>query len=191
MQHLLLHACCAPCSPYVMRKLAQDYELTVFFYNPNIHGPDEYELRLEEMRRLCESLGLELIEGIYDPERFFDLAGPFAASGEGGKRCSVCFRLRLEESCRQAKKIGAEVVATTLTVSPHKNADQVNREGRRAADAAGLQFLEADFKKKDGYRISCEHSRQYGFYRQNYCGCTYSKAESEQRENTHKAHRGG
>jgi len=169
----------------------KEYEVTVFFYNPNIHGPEEYELRLNEIRLLCRSLGLELIEGRYDPERFFSLVGPLASTGEGGERCAACFRLRLEESCRQASGIGATVVTTTLTVSPHKNAAVVNREGVEAARKLGLAFLEADFKKKNGYRISCELSREHGFYRQNYCGCTYSKAESDQRKNTLETHRRG
>jgi len=191
MKHLLLHACCAPCSPYVISKLADQYRLTVLFYNPNIHGKQEYELRLGEMRRLCESLNLELIEGRYDPERFFKLVGPLADTGEGGERCSVCFRMRIEEAFRVARKIGAELVATTLTVSPHKKAAQVNQAGRSVAEDEEIVFLEADFKKKDGYRISCELAQKYDFYRQNYCGCTYSKAESERRPDSHKAHRHG
>lgn len=191
MEHLLLHACCAPCAPDIIRKLAREYELTVFFYNPNIHGRDEYELRLREMRRLCDDLDVRLIEGAYDPERFFELVGPLAGSGEGGERCSACFRMRLEEAGRVAGETGAGIVATTLSVSPHKSTTQVNAEGRRAGGSRGIAFLEADFKKNDGYRKSCELSKEYGFYRQNYCGCTYSKAESERRKDSHKASRGG
>ena len=188
MKHLLLHSCCAPCSPYVIRKLAEEYRVTVFFYNPNIHGPAEYELRLTEIRRLCAALGVELIEGGYDPDRYFARVGPLAFSGEGGERCSECFRLRLEEACQIARQIGASVVATTLSVSPHKKTGQINSQGRSAAGKyEGLAFLEADFKKKEGYRISCELSREYGFYRQNYCGCIFSKAESERRDNTDPA----
>ena len=192
MKHLLLHSCCAPCSPYVIRKLAEEYRVTVFFYNPNIHGPAEYELRLNEIRRLCAALGVELLEGGYDPERYFTRVGPLAFSGEGGERCSECFRLRLDEACRIAGRIGAGVVATTLSVSPHKKTGQINTQGRSAVkEYEDLTFLEADFKKKDGYRISGELSAEYGFYRQNYCGCIYSKAESERRNNAHPAPPGG
>ncbi len=191
MKHLLILTCCAPCSPYVIRKLADEYCLTVFFYNPNIHPQQEYKLRLGEIRRLCKNLDVKLIEGRYDPERFFELVGPLADTGEGGERCSVCFRMRIEEAFRVAKKIGAEVVATTLTVSPHKKAARVNAVGRSVAQGEEIAFLEADFKKKDGYRISCELAKEYDFYRQNYCGCTYSKAESERRPDSHKTHRCG
>ena len=180
MKHLLLHACCAPCSPYVIRKLQEEYRVTVFFYNPNINGEDEYRLRLEEIRRLCRQWGVELVEGPYDPDKFYKRVGHLAHTGEGGERCRECFQLRLEETGRTARRIGAEVIATTLTVSPHKKADQVNAAGAAAAEMdEQVVFLEADFKKKDGYRISGELSREFGFYRQNYCGCTFSRLERE------------
>lgn len=191
MRKLLLHSCCAPCSPHVIRTLAAEYDLTVLFYNPNIHGSGEYNLRLAEIRRLCADLNVPLIEGGYDTAEWFDRVGPFASSGEGGERCLVCYRLRLEEACREAKRIGAELVATTLTVSPHKPASRVNPQGVAAAGAAGITFLERDFKKQDGWRITCELSRQYDFYRQDYCGCTYSKAESEKRKISERTDRGG
>ena len=181
MKHLLLHACCAPCSPHVISRLKEEHRLTVFFYNPNIHGRSEYNLRLKEIRRLCEACKVPLIEGRYDPARFFEAVGPLAASGEGGERCSACFRLRLEETFRAGKAIGADLVATTLSVSPHKKTSQVNLEGLRAAERYGAAFLEVDFKKKDGYRISCELAEKHNFYRQNYCGCTFSKNERGQR----------
>lgn len=188
---LLLHACCAPCSPHVIRMLKAQYDLTVCFYNPNIHGEDEYRLRLAEMRRLCVDLGVPLIEGNYDPERFFDQVGPYASSGEGGERCAVCFRLRLDEVRRLAAETGAVVVATTLTTSPHKRAALVNPQGvAAAAENGAVVFLAEDFKKKDGWRITCELARPYGFYRQNYCGCAYSKAESEKRDNSGRPPRG-
>jgi predicted adenine nucleotide alpha hydrolase (AANH) superfamily ATPase len=181
MKRLLLHACCAPCAPHVIRKLKEEYLLTVFFYNPNIHGRREYDLRLKEIRRLCAVCNVPLIEGSYDPARFFDLVGPLADTGEGGERCSVCFRLRLEETCRIARITGAEVVATTLTISSHKNAFQVNSQGLQAAARYRIDFLDTDFKKKDGYLISCEAAKKHGFYRQNYCGCTFSKDERGRR----------
>jgi len=187
MKHLLLHVCCAPCSPYLIRRLKEDHRLTVFFYNPNIHGRREYDLRLKEIRRLCGDCNVPLVEGRYDPARFFETVGPLADSGEGGRRCSACFRLRLEETFRRARAVGADLVATTLTVSPHKKAALVNPEGLRSAGRYGVAFLEADFKKKDGYHISCEMAKEYNFYRQDYCGCTFSKNERGRRQNPDKA----
>ena len=181
MKHLLLHACCAPCSVHVIRTLQQENRLTVFFYNPNIHGRREYDLRLKEMRRLSDTAKVPFIEGRYDPARFFETVGPLASTGEGGERCSVCFRMRLGETFRTAKVLGADLVATTLSVSPYKKTSQVNIEGLRSAERYGLKFLEADFKKKDGYRISCEMAKKYDFYRQDYCGCIFSKNERGQR----------
>ena len=181
MKHLLLHACCAPCSVHVIRTLQQENRLTVFFYNPNIHGRREYDLRLKEMRRLSDTAKVPFIEGRYDPARFFETVGPLASTGEGGERCSVCFRMRLDETFRTAKVLGADLVTTTLSVSPHKKTSQVNLEGLRSAERYGLKFLEADFKKKDGYRISCEMAKKYDFYRQDYCGCIFSKNERGQR----------
>lgn len=180
MKHLLLHACCAPCSPYVIRKLQEEYQVTVFFYNPNIHGEAEYRLRLEEIQRLCRQWGVELVEGPYEPERFFKRVGRLATSGEGGERCLECFQLRLEVTSRTAEQIGADLIATTLSVSPHKKAAQVNAAGAAATEnSERVVFLEADFKKKEGYRISGELSKEFGFYRQNYCGCTFSRMERE------------
>ena len=188
MKHVLLHACCAPCSPYVLSKLSEEYRLTVFFYNPNIQGPDEYDLRLAEMRRLCEALEVPIIEGPYDPERWQERVGPLRDSGEGGARCEECFQLRLEETFRIADRIGADLVATTLSVSPHKSATQINHAGRRAeADGEGVLFLEADFKKQDGYRKTCELAKEYEFYRQDFCGCSFSREEREGRKNAHRA----
>lgn len=182
MRKLLLHACCAPCSPHVLRQLKAQYAVTVLFYNPNIDRAGEYELRLAEVRRLCEAEGVELVEGRYDPERFRALIGPASHGGEGGERCSACFRLRLEEACRVAAGRGDQLVATTLTVSPRKRSAQVLRAGQAAAGEGPVEFLMADFKKKDGYRLSCELARQYGFYRQDYCGCSYSEAERDERK---------
>jgi len=180
LKHLLLHACCAPCSPYVIRKLQEEYRVTVFFYNPNIHGEVEYKLRRDEIRRLCREWGVELIEGKYDTEKFFKRVGRLASSGEGGERCRECFQLRLEETFLNAERIGAEVIATTLTVSPHKKAEQVNAAGKAAtAQSERVIFLEEDFKKKDGFRISSELSKEFDFYRQSYCGCIYSRMERE------------
>jgi epoxyqueuosine reductase len=187
VKQLLLHTCCAPCSPYVLESLSREYLVTVFFYNPNIHGPEEYNLRLEEIKRLCDDLGIRLIEGPYDPERFYDRVGPLEHTGEGGERCEQCFQLRLEETFRIADRIGVDLVATTLSVSPHKNSRQINRAGNlAAADGEGVLFLEADFKKKNGYRKSCELARKYDFYRQDFCGCSFSKKEREGRKDAHR-----
>jgi predicted adenine nucleotide alpha hydrolase (AANH) superfamily ATPase len=154
--------------------------VTVFFYNPNIHGEAEYNLRLDEIRRLSREWGVELIEGEYDTDKYFRRVGRLAHTGEGGERCRQCFQLRLEESLHTAERIGAEVIATTLTVSPHKKAEQVNAAGKAATeDSERVIFLEADFKKKDGFRISSELSKEFDFYRQDYCGCIYSRLERD------------
>jgi predicted adenine nucleotide alpha hydrolase (AANH) superfamily ATPase len=172
----------------VLKQLGEQYRLTVFFYNPNIHGPDEYELRLAEIKRLCEELSIPLIEGPYDPERWLERVGPLRETGEGGALCEECFQLRLEETFRIADRIGADLVATTLSVSPHKSAAQINRAGRRAsADGEGVLFLDADFKKQDGYRKTCELAREYNFYRQDFCGCSFSRAEREGRKGADRA----
>ena len=182
-ESLLLHCCCAPCSPHVIRSLKERFELTVYFYNPNIHGTAEYTRRLQEMRRLCDSEDVKLIEGDYDPRVFFERIDPYSDTGERGRRCSECFRLRLETTAKAASEMAIAQITTTLTVSPHKRSAQVFAAAKEALKKIeGVEFLEEDFKKKDGFRKACLLSEAYGFYRQDYCGCTYSRMESEQRK---------
>ena len=172
---LLLHSCCGPCSSAVLERLCAHFQVTLLYYNPNIEPEAEYLHRLSEQKRLLELTGnAEWMECGYDHEAFEAFAPAMAEEPEGGKRCLACFALRLNETARRAKEGGFEYFTTTLSVSPHKNAEVINRIGQEAGEKAGVKYLFADFKKQNGYLRSLELSRQYGLYRQNYCGCRYS-----------------
>jgi predicted adenine nucleotide alpha hydrolase (AANH) superfamily ATPase len=158
---LLIHVCCAPDAAYVVPLLAPEYEVTGFFYNPNIDPDSEYLLRLEETRRVAPAAGFALEVGPYEPEK--------------GRRCAVCYALRLDRTARRAAGMGIPHFATVMSISPWKDAGMMNRIGSRLGRKYGLGFLEADFKKKDGFRKSVETSRRLGLYRQNYCGCRFSR----------------
>ena len=173
---LLLHICCAPCSPHIVNLLGEAYRVTAYFYNPNIQPEDEYRLREREIINFSKTQGFELIIGEYEPDKWNEAVRGLEEEREGGRRCEVCFRFRFEAAAREAAARGIPNVATTLTISPHKSAAQVNAAGRAAAESvAGVEFLEADFKKKDGFKITTELSRAHNFYRQDYCGCIHSK----------------
>lgn len=183
-KRLFLHSCCAPCSSYVLEYLSAYFQITVFYFNPNISPDGEYRHRLAEQKRLIERYNREgrrypilVQEGDYEPQRFFDMAGGLEDCPEGGERCENCFRLRLEETARQALAAGADYFTTTLSISPLKNAPLLNRIGEEMASTYGVPWLPSDFKKKNGYKRSVELSAEYGLYRQDYCGCIYSKAE--------------
>lgn len=171
---LLLHVCCAPDATVVVERLSADYELAVYFYDPNIHRESEYILRRDEMARLAGRLGIPFHEGEYDAGRWFEVVKGLEDEPEGGARCAVCFQMRLERTAEWAARNGYELFTTVLTVSPHKDAGLINRLGHEAASVHGVSFLEGNFKKKDGFRRSVELSREYGLYRQNYCGCLFS-----------------
>ena len=179
--HLFLHACCAPCSSYVLEYLSQYFEITVFYYNPNISPKEEYEKRVEEQRRLIEAMPavhpIRLEAGPYEPERFYQASRGHEQDPEGGERCFSCYRLRLEEAARMAQAGGYDYFTTTLTISPLKNAQKLNEIGSRLAEEYHVACLPSDFKKKGGYLRSIELSRQYDLYRQDYCGCVFSKRE--------------
>ncbi|MDO4530951.1 MAG: epoxyqueuosine reductase QueH [Bacillota bacterium] len=177
---LLLHSCCGPCSSYVMEYLAQHFEITVFYYNPNISPESEFRFRAAEQERLIQEMGfgVKYHLGKYDPERFFELAKGYENEPEGGERCFRCYRLRLEETAKAAKDGGFDYFTTTLSISPHKNAQVLNELGNELSDLYGVAYLFSDFKKKNGYRRSCELSIEYDLYRQDYCGCAFSKAEA-------------
>lgn len=184
---LLLHVCCAPCSSHSLEEVARFFDVTVFFYNPNITDQREYVFRRDELKRLLrqmpEASGTGFIEGKYEPERFLSAVKGLENEPEGGKRCKVCFSLRLAEAAKVAKEQGFEYVTTTLTISPLKNAALLNEIGALQAQKEGVKWLPSDFKKKDGYKRSVELSRQYGLYRQDYCGCEFSKnPEKQQKE---------
>jgi len=173
--NLLLHSCCAPCSSYVIKYLSKYFNITVFYFNPNITEIEEYNKRALEQRRLINEMetvhAVKYIEGEYDPAVFTQKTKGYEDCREGGDRCRICFKLRLDETAQTAKAAGADYFATTLTVSPHKNAEVINKIGERCATEYGVKWLSADFKKNNGYQRSIELSRQYRLYRQNYCGC--------------------
>lgn len=171
---ILVHVCCAPDAIYVLRLLQETHEVTGHFYNPNIHPREEYELRLAETRKVARTLGIELAADIYDADRWKRLTEKFRDEPEKGRRCDVCYALRLEMTARRASERGIGQFTTVMSLSPWKKADVLNRIGRMFAARRGLAFLEADFKKKDGFRKSVELSRAHGLYRQGYCGCVYS-----------------
>lgn len=190
-KNLLLHSCCAPCSSYCLEYLRQYFRITVFYYNPNISFEEEYRKRVEEQKRLIQvfnqqvvdgqAIGfpIKIIEGDYEPDKFFDMAKGLEDCKEGGERCFKCFELRLRKTAELAKSGGYDYFTTTLTISPLKNAAKLNEIGEMLACEYGVDWLMSDFKKKNGYKRSTELSREYNLYRQDYCGCVYSKKERE------------
>lgn len=179
---LLLHSCCAPCSSYVISYLSDYFKIRVFYFNPNISDVEEYNRRVEEQKRFIKEYKtknkVDFIEGRYDPEEFFAITKGLENEPEGGQRCAKCFRMRLEESARIASETGADFYTTTLTISPMKSAPLINSIGDVIGKAYGVKYLFSDFKKNDGYKRSVELSGKYNLYRQNYCGCVFSKEES-------------
>lgn len=188
---LLLHSCCAPCSSYVLETLSQDFSITVFYYNPNIYTEEEYWKRVEEqkefIRRLPAVHPISFMEGVYDKENFYQTVKGMEQIPEGGERCFACFRLRLGEAVKKAKEGNFDYVTTTLTISPMKNAGKLNEIGEELCKKEGVCWLPSDFKKKNGYKRSTELSREYGMYRQDYCGCVFSLREREQEKKEHLA----
>ena len=184
-RRLLLHSCCAPCSSYVLEYLTEYFDITVYYYNPNITSGDEYKKRIDEERRLIGLLPVrrpvKFIAGEYEPELFLRLARGREELPEGGARCFDCYRLRLDRTARyMSEHLGMyDYFATTLTLSPHKNAEKLNEIGFEVAAKYGVNYLPSDFKKREGYKRSIELSREYGLYRQDYCGCEYSRQARE------------
>ncbi len=183
-ERLLLHSCCAPCSSYVLEYLSEYFRITVFYYNPNIYPREEYLERLREEKRFIREKAfrfpVDIIDGDYEPERFFSLAKGLEECPERGERCHKCYRLRLEKTAEKAKEVKIPLFATTLTLSPLKDAVVINAIGKEVSDLYGVAYLPSDFKKRDGYKRSLELSREYDLYRQNYCGCVYSQKEEKQ-----------
>lgn len=178
---LLLQCCCAPCSSAVLEVLCAHFDVSVYFYNPNIHPRAEYEKRLSQFGKLLPAApfakGVQQLPADYDPAEFFDAVKGLEAEPEGGARCAVCFRLRLRATAEKARELGFDFFTTTLTVSPHKNAAILNELGKEIGEEVGVRFLPSDFKKKEGYKRSIELSKAYGLYRQTDCGCIFSKRE--------------
>lgn len=178
MPRLLLHSCCAPCSSYVLEYLSKYFEITVFYYNPNIYPESEYYKRVKEQQMLIGKLNpphpISFLEGTYDKEKFYRMAAGLEQVKEGGERCFRCYSLRLREAAERAKEGGFDYFTTTLSISPLKNAQKLNEIGLAAGREIGVAYLVSDFKKKNGYKRSVELSEEYGLYRQDYCGCQFS-----------------
>lgn len=183
---LLLHSCCAPCSSYVLEYLSEYFEITVYYYNPNIYPESEYTKRLLEQQMLISDMKfshpVSFLAGQYDKEKFYEMAQGLEHVKEGGERCFLCYRLRLEETARMASKGGFDYFTTTLSISPLKNAQKLNEIGREVGKQVGVSYLESDFKKKNGYKRSIELSEIYGLYRQDYCGCQFSFESRKKKE---------
>jgi len=171
---LLLHSCCGPCSTSVIETLREEFDLSVFFYNPNIFPVEEYGKRLIAEKLFCDKQGIKLVEGIYDHEKWIELMKGFEDEPEGGKRCEICIKLRLLETAKKAKQQNYDLFAATITVSPHKSYELVSKLGNEIAKKIEIEFLDKDFKKKDGFKRSIELSKKYNLYRQDYCGCEFS-----------------
>jgi predicted adenine nucleotide alpha hydrolase (AANH) superfamily ATPase len=182
---LLIHSCCAPCSSYVLEYLANYFKITVYYYNPNITFNDEYEKRYVEQQEFIRAVNetsknkIEFLGGNYDTKEFYDFIKGYEHIKEGGKRCFKCYELRLRKSAIAAKKLNFDYFTTALSISPLKNSNKINEIGIKLEEEFGIKFLQADFKKKNGYKRSIEISREHNLYRQDYCGCVYSKKERE------------
>lgn len=189
-KRLLLHCCCAPCSSYVLEYLHPFFDITVFFYNPNITERQEYEKRKEELKRYLSEVSfgreIRMQEADYEPALFLEAAKGHEADPERGPRCRLCFALRLQKTAEQAARDGYDYFCATLSISPHKSAELLMEIGEQLADQTGVSYLPSDFKKLNGYKRSIELSRQYHLYRQDYCGCIFSK-----KERRNEAERGG
>ncbi len=183
---LLLQSCCGPCSSYVLEVLAEHFNVTVLYYNPNIYPESEYYKRLDEQIKIINSMPfknkVELMPCDYDEQEFLTAAKGFEGEKEGGARCKECFVLRLDKTAALAKENGFDYFTTTLTVSPHKNAQLLNQIGKELEEKHGVKFLFADFKKKEGYKRSIQLSKEYDLYRQEYCGCRFSLEQAEKYE---------
>ena len=182
---LLLHVCCAPCSSYVMEYLSEYFQITLYYYNPNISPQKEYNLRLSELSRLLGEFpaakGINILPCEYDPKSFIDISKGLEHLPEGGERCKKCYKLRLEKTAIAAKKGNFDYFTTTLSISPYKNAHWLNSIGGELAHTYNIPYLFSDFKKKNGYKRSIRLSKEFGLYRQDFCGCAYSKTQAELR----------
>lgn len=183
---LLLHSCCAPCSSYTLEYLSKHFEITVLYYNPNISPKEEFEKRFAEQERLIKAMPFEnevkLICGEYDYNDFLEIAKGYEACREGGERCFRCYRMRLEKTAQLAKEKNFDYFCTTLSISPLKNSQKLNQIGLELAEQYSVKWLPSDFKKREGYKRSIELSREYDLYRQNFCGCVFSKEEANKNE---------
>lgn len=178
---LLLHSCCGPCSTAVIERLKDDFDITILYYNPNIYPEEEYLKRKSEQIRYIDILHktrpeiqIHIMDCDYDCESYYEAVKGYENEREGGARCAICFKLRLNKTAELAKKYSYEIFGTTLTVSPHKNSELINNIGKNIENVVGVPFLVSNFKKQDGYKLSVELSKENGLYRQNYCGCKFA-----------------
>lgn len=171
---MFVQICCAPDALYVMDLLRKDYDVSGFFYNPNIHPREEYDLRFGETQKVAATLGFEIIEGPYDESRWHTLTAKFKDEPEKGRRCDVCYALRLEQTAKKGAELGFDIFTTVMSLSPWKKTDVMNKIGKMFGQRFQIQYLEANFKKKDGFKKSMELSKRHKLYRQDYCGCIYS-----------------
>lgn len=187
---LLLHSCCAPCSSYVLEYLSNYFQITVFFYNPNIYPEEEYIKRVKEQQQLIKKMkvknSIQFIEGIYNTDDFFNIAKGLENVKEGGERCLKCYELRLRKTLEIAEEKDFDYFTTTLTISPFKNAQKLNEIGMKLVENNKVKYLVSDFKKKEGYKRSIELSKKYNLYRQDYCGCIFSKIQKQEEMNKEK-----
>jgi predicted adenine nucleotide alpha hydrolase (AANH) superfamily ATPase len=184
---LLLHSCCGPCSTVPLDRLRERYDLAVFFYGPNIHPEEEYRQRLESQRTVCRQLGVELVEGTYQPTEWERVIQPHRDLPEGSLRCECCYRLRMVHTARLARERDFDFFTVTLTVSRHKNSKVLERIGHEVAATEGVAYLAEDFKKQDGYNQSVCRSKELDLYRQDYCGCSISRTEAQERRRRKEA----
>ncbi len=184
---VLMHACCGPCATSCVERTAEDYSLTLYYYNPNITDREEYYLRRDTLLQFLRAFNEEhrdmytvgFLEGAYEPERFIEKVLPLANEPEGGRRCDICFALRLAGTAGMARDLGMDFFTTTMSVSPHKNYDKIRKLGLALEEETGVKFLDIDFKKKNGFGRSVELSRKYALYRQNFCGCDFARYADE------------
>jgi predicted adenine nucleotide alpha hydrolase (AANH) superfamily ATPase len=177
MKNILLHTCCAPCACYPIKELRnQGFKITLFYYNPNIHPVSEYRARLNELKKYLDKMPeVQLIQGEYENKIWFELVRGLENEPEGGKRCGICYAMRLKKTADLAKTKNFDYFASTLSISPHKKTNRINELANKLAQELGIKFFERDWKKMDGFKRACEISKKENFYRQNYCGCIYSK----------------
>lgn len=178
---LLLHICCVGCGVHICETLKKDYDIILYFFNPNIFPEDEYKIRLEEAKKISKRYKLKLVEGRYSHDAWLDLIKGHEKDPERGGRCLLCYRYRLEGAVKFAQKLGIGFFATTLTLSPHKDAKAISEIGNELAKELNIIYLDKDFKKEDGFKKSCELSKKLGLYRQNYCGCEFSQSHNVKR----------
>ncbi len=175
---ILLHACCGVCAAQTIEKLKEEFnEIIIFFYNPNLWPEEENQKRLEAIKKVANYHGVKFVEEKPDHEKWLGKIRGLENEPEGGKRCEVCYKMRLEQTAQKAKELGCDFFTTTLSISPHKKAEVINSIGREAGEKFGVEFHEADFKKQDGFKKTCDLAKQLNLYRQNYCGCEFSRGE--------------